>query len=40
MASLPCISTMIKGNPFETNDNYTFVIASVAGAWQEDKQHV
>ena len=31
MASLPCISTMIKGNPFETNDNYTFVIASVAG---------
>lgn len=40
MASLPCISTVIKGNPFETNDNYAFVIASVAGAWQEDKQHV
>lgn len=40
MASLPCISTVIKGNPFETNDNYTFVIASEAGAWQEDKQHV
>ena len=31
---------MIKGNPFKTNDNYTFVIACVAGAWQEDKQHV
>ena len=38
MASLPCISTVIKGNPFETNDNYIFVIACVAGAWQEDKR--
>ena len=40
MASLPCISTVIKGHPFETNGNYAFVIVSVAGAWQEDKQHV
>ena len=40
MMSLPCISTAIKGNPFKTNDNYTFVIACVASAWQEEKQHV